>query len=133
VLLDFAEDHRGNYNLIAPDLRPLADYLSRGEVNAVYADYWIAYALAAHTDEEIVATPFVRAEVRYQPYEKTVKATGGDEVYVLFRHSLAHDAFRSRVEQLQLDHRREEVSDFSVYWLDRRSDVGDDTLRAPPG
>jgi hypothetical protein len=132
VLFDFSEEHPGTHTLASPDMRPLIDYLSRENVDAVYAEYWLAYALTSEAEEEITATAFVLPQVRYLPYEARVKARGSPEVFVLYRGSSDHTAFLERMERFRLAPRHDDLGPFSIYWVDRGPDVPDEVLRAPP-
>lgn len=51
--------------LVPPDLTPVLDLLEERGVDAVLADYWLAYRIAYESDEEVVAAPI--NDLRYRP------------------------------------------------------------------
>jgi len=103
------------------DLAPLVATLDRLELDRVYADFWLAYALTFETDERIVAAQsklervalvdgLVLASrhpaIRHRPYERAVEARRHG--FVFFRSSLETGADRTpgaaaaaRIEQLR--------------------------------
>ncbi|MGZ4715660.1 MAG: glycosyltransferase family 39 protein [Acidimicrobiales bacterium] len=91
--------------------------LDREGIDAVHADYWIAYRLAFETDERIVASPSAGA-LRYLPYEDRVRHADRT-AWIVASGSVQEQAMRQRLDDLGVGFRVVPAGDLSVVITDR--------------
>ena len=102
-------------------------------IDAVHADYWIAYRLSFESDERIIASPSAGA-LRYQPYEDRVR--GADRAaWIVASGSGQEQAMRQRLDELGVGYRVIPAGDLSVVITDRNVQPEElpNEARAPDG
>lgn len=118
ALMEFARDEPGHHDLGPPETAPLAAELRGRGIEAAAADYWIAYATTFEAEERVTLTP--TGTVRYRPYQERFERTGAG-AYVFFPESAEEQAFRRRLAEQLVSHRREVLldGDYVLYLLDQ--------------
>jgi len=91
--------------------------LNRGDTG-IYADYWIAYAVAFQSEERIVAgvigDDLRRGFNRYIPHAQAVD-TSPSPAFVFVAGSAQDGAFADRLRRVGASYRRSEVGGYAVY------------------
>jgi hypothetical protein len=102
------------------DLVPVIDVLDRAGVDAVYADYWVAYRLAFETEERVVvATTW--GVPRYAPYVESVRAS--DRSAWVVDDGVQLDELRRGLERLGVQAEVIDAGDFAVVIPERNVDT----------
>ena len=118
---------------VVDSLDEVVRVLDREGIDAVHADYWIAYRLTFETDERIIASPSAGA-LRYQPYDDRVR--GADRAaWIVASGSDQEQAMRQRLDELGVGYRVIPAGDLSVVITDRNVQPEElpNEARAPDG
>ena len=114
------------------DLGPAIAALDAAHVQAVYADYWVAYRLVFESDERIVARPSAGTH-RSPDYRAAVEAS--PEVAWVVSQGDQRDALLAALDGLGVHHQVVDAGELAVVFTDRP--VSPDELpneaRAPAG
>jgi hypothetical protein len=102
---------------VVDSLDELVRVLDREGVDAVHADYWIAYRLAFETDERIIGSPSAGA-LRYPPYDDRVRHADR-AAWIVATGSSQEEAMRGRLDELGVGFRVLPAGDLSVVLTDR--------------
>ncbi len=97
---------------VSADLSPLIAALHQEDIDAVYANYWIAYRLTFESEETIIATS--PGHVRYQPYDEIVQRDPGAAT-VMIKGSEREQDSRDSQEYSPGNFWRHEAGDFVIY------------------
>lgn len=102
-------------------------------IDAVHADYWIAYRLAFETDERIVGSPSAGA-LRYPPYDDRLR-TADRAAWIVATGSDQEAAMSKKLDELGVGYRVIPAGDLSVVLTDRNVQPGElpNEARAPDG
>jgi hypothetical protein len=98
--------------LIPRSLAPLISSLQAEQVNAVFADYWIAYRLDFESKERVIASG-LQTE-RYRPYGEFVRHSPSPG-WVFMEGTAPEANFLTRLRSMGITSRRWRVGEFSVY------------------
>lgn len=98
--------------LIPESLGPLISTLRAEDVNAVFANYWIAARLTFESRERVIASA-VEGE-RYAPYGEFVRRSPASG-WVFLEDTLAEMKFLAALDRLGIEHRLWRTGGFSVY------------------
>jgi hypothetical protein len=101
---------------IPAKMRPLIRALEAERIDAVTADYWIAYRLSFESRERIVATGMPAH--RYQPYQDYVRASRRS-AWVFVDGSVAEQHFADSLAQIGVRDRTVRTGGFAVHIPDR--------------
>lgn len=103
---------------IVGDIRSLGSHLEDRDVDAVYADYWVAYSLTAATDERVTAAGLTND--RYPPYQDRARQAAVHTVVVLENND--NDKHLQVASDLP-PHTREVTSGYAIYTFPSSFDV----------
>jgi MFS family permease len=98
---------------IPSDLEPLVDDLERRDIQAVYANYWLAYPLAFESDERILVTPIPPNASRRPQYDERT-AAAARVAYVSVAGSVVAATVRAELGKLGVPFAEHEVGGFVV-------------------
>ncbi len=114
------------------DLGPAIAVLDDAHVNAVYADYWVAYRLVYESDERILARPSAGTH-RSPEYRAAVEAS--PEVAWVVSQGDQRAALVAALDGLGVGHRVVDAGELAVVFTDRpvSPDEVPDDARAPAG
>jgi hypothetical protein len=100
-------------NLPVPvELGPLVRTLKAENIDAVYADYWIAYRLTFATREKIIAMGVPTN--RYPPYEEYVRRSPRS-AWVYVSGSIAEQHFTAALNAMRIPYKTLRPDKWSVY------------------
>ncbi|MDF2442776.1 MAG: hypothetical protein JWR01_979 [Subtercola sp.] len=103
---------------IVGDIRSLGEYLEDRNIDAVYADYWVAYSLTAATEERVTAAGLTND--RYPPYQD--RALTADEITVVVLESNENDTRMQAATDLP-PFSREVDAGYAIYTFPATFDV----------
>jgi 4-amino-4-deoxy-L-arabinose transferase-like glycosyltransferase len=98
--------------LVPRSMAPLIASLKAEHVNAVFANYWIAYRLTFESREHVIASG-VDTE-RYRPYGEFVRRSPAP-AWVFLENTLAESGFRAALDRLGIESRLWRTGGFSIY------------------
>ena len=101
---------------VPAELGPLIRALEAEKIDAVMADYWIAYRLTFESRERIIAAGVPTN--RYPPYEEYVRASPRS-AWVFVDGSKAEKGFRAGLVEMAVPHRTLQTGGFAVHIPDR--------------
>ncbi len=105
-----------------PQLDRLAARLEATGNTKVYADYWMAYALSAQSNEAIIADPIVPS---YYPGYRAIVSTSSPTVIVVFaNHPNDHALGKLLTISGPLQPTREQFGGYAIYRFKARIDLG---------
>ena len=104
--------------------RALIDFLRKEGETTGYTNYWVAYPLAFHSQEELVFAPrlpyhldlrYTPRDDRYAPYTARAAASGR-AAYITTRNPALDDYLRERFAGLGVDWQEQQIGDYHVYY-----------------
>lgn len=98
--------------LVPKSMRPLISSLKAEHVNAVFADYWIAYRLTFESRERVIGSALDGE--RYRPYGRIVRRNPAPG-WVFLEETLAEVQFRGYLERRGIPFRSWRTGGFAVY------------------
>ena len=98
--------------LVPTSIDPLISSLRKERVDAVFADYWIAYRLTFESRERIIGSAL--ADERYPPYGRTVRRNPSSG-WVFLEETLAEFQFRDHLVAMGIPYRTWRTGGFAVY------------------
>ena len=106
----------GAHDVVGPKLTGVIEFLEENDIDFVFADYWISYALTFETERGILASPvdFVR-----EPKIDLLVAGAYPSTYLVFEGGPRDAALTTTLTQMGVPFERVVIDGIALYLLDR--------------